>query len=54
MKNIEDGKLVIFKGPIKDRSGKDRVSKGEIIDSEALKKMDWVVEGVEGPMPKGN
>jgi basic membrane protein A len=53
MKKIEIGDIIIFKGPIKDRSGCERVHPGQTLNVEALKRIDWVVEGVEGPLPKG-
>lgn len=53
MKRIEKGELILFKGPIKDRNGVERVHSGQVLDAESLKKVDWVVEGVEGNLPKG-
>jgi len=52
MNRIADGDLIIFRGPIKDRSGQERIKKGCTINSAELKKIDWVVDGVEGPVPK--
>jgi hypothetical protein len=52
MKNIIDGKLQIFKGPLKDRDGNMRIKSGEVINEKDLAGMNWVVSGVEGPMPK--
>lgn len=42
---IVDGKD-IFKGPIKDRDGKERVSADKPITDAELWKMDWFVDGV--------
>ncbi len=47
------GKLVIFKGPLKDRDGRERLRSGQILDDKDLVSVDWVVPGVEGPVPKG-
>lgn len=51
-RQIEDGSLVIFKGPIKDRDGKLRVKAGEVLDAKGLADLNWVVEGVDGALPK--
>jgi basic membrane protein A len=51
-KQIEDGSLIVFKGPIKDRDGKLRIKSGETLDAKALNQVDWVVEGVEGALVK--
>ena len=48
LQKLQNGKLVVFHGPIKDASGKERISKGKIADSTALASMNWVVEGVVG------
>ncbi len=47
-KDIIDGKLVIFSGPIKDQAGKERVAKGQTMSDADLLKFDWFVEGVDG------
>lgn len=36
----------IFKGPLKDRSGKERLADGKAITDAELWKMDWFVDGV--------
>ena len=47
------GKLRIFKGPIKDNTGKIRIGDGEEPSfNEIYNKMDWVVEGVDVVLPK--
>jgi basic membrane protein A len=51
-RNMESGKIVIFKGPLRDQNGLERVKPGELLDSKALTEMNWIVEGVQGPMPK--
>ena len=50
---IISGKLKIFKGPIKDNTGKIRIGDGEEPSfNEVYNKMDWVVEGVDVVLPK--
>jgi basic membrane protein A len=49
-KDLVDGKLTPFDGPIKDNEGKVRQEKGSMND-EALDKMDYFVEGVASKMP---
>ena len=51
-KNIEDGKVVVFKGPLKDSTGKERIAPGKNGDSDYLLQMDWVVSGIDGSVPK--
>jgi basic membrane lipoprotein Med (substrate-binding protein (PBP1-ABC) superfamily) len=48
---IRQGKLVIFRGLLKDRDGKQRVAQGERLDDAGLDSMDWFVPGVEGALP---
>lgn len=43
-----DGSFKIFKGPIKDQTGKVRVPAGEVLTDQALTSMNWFVEGVIG------
>lgn len=47
---LTDGSLVIYKGPIKDNSGKEVIAAGkEYAQSDIwLESMDWLVEGVIG------
>ena len=42
------GKAEVFKGPIKDNKGAERVKEGEVWPMANLGKMDWLVEGVVG------
>lgn len=51
MNKIADGKVIIFRGPIKDRGGSTRIKSNQILDANALKEIDWLVEGVESSMP---
>jgi basic membrane protein A and related proteins len=48
---IKTGKIVIFKGPIKDQSGQLKVKDGEILKDDAIAGMNWLAEGVEGKLP---
>jgi basic membrane protein A and related proteins len=48
---IAAGKLHPFTGPVEDNAGKVRWEKGAMTD-DALSKMDYLVEGVIGNMPK--
>jgi simple sugar transport system substrate-binding protein len=49
-----DGTMVIYKGPIKDNTGKVMVPAGKsLLQTDiALEKMDWLVEGVIGKVSK--
>lgn len=42
------GKLHPFAGPIKDNKGNEKVAAGTVMSDEALKGIDWLVEGVQG------
>ena len=48
---IAAGKLNPFTGPMKDNQGKLRLAAGQTITDDALSKMDYYVEGVEGTLP---
>jgi basic membrane protein A len=52
LKEIAQGKLVIFKGPMKDREGKERIPAGKAADDNYLETLDWLVPGVDGALPK--
>lgn len=47
-KEIIDGKLVVFSGPIKNNQGEEVLKEGESLTDEQLLSMDWFVEGVIG------
>ena len=49
---IISGKWDVFEGPIKDNQGKLRVKQGEKLTDQDLLSMNWLVEGVEGELPK--
>jgi basic membrane lipoprotein Med (substrate-binding protein (PBP1-ABC) superfamily) len=46
--DIEAGKIVVFKGPIKDQEGNVKVAEGEVLGDDAMSSVDWFVEGVVG------
>ena len=50
--DIGGGKIVIFKGPIKDQTGAVKVADGAALDDGAIAGMDWLADGVEGSLPK--
>ncbi len=52
LQELQSGKLVLFKGPMKDRDGKERIPAGKILNNEELGMMDWAVIGVTGSLPK--
>ena len=49
--DIAAGKLHPFTGPMKDNEGKERLAAGKTITDDALSKMDYYVEGVQGKVP---
>jgi basic membrane protein A len=49
---IKSGKIVIFKGPIKDQDGKTKVADGAALTDEEILGMNWLAEGVEGKLPQ--
>ena len=51
-KDIVAGKFHPFAGPVKDNEGKERVAAGKVMTDDAMQKMDFYVEGVQGKLPK--
>jgi basic membrane protein A len=49
---IVKGELDIFAGPIKDQSGQIRIPAGQKMPDQDQLSFNWLVEGVEGTMPK--
>jgi len=49
---IVSGRGHPFAGPLKDQAGKERVPSGKVMPDDALQKMDFYVEGVQGKLPK--
>lgn len=52
IRDIEEGKLYVFQGPISDRSGKVRIASGQRADYKTIGQINWLVPGVEGALPK--
>ncbi len=50
---LKDGSFSIWKGPIADQSGKNRLEAGSVADDPFLLKIDFYVKGVEGQLPSG-
>lgn len=50
-KGIVDGSAPIWKGPIKDNTGKVQVADGQVADDAFLHNVKFYVEGVEGKIP---
>jgi basic membrane protein A and related proteins len=48
---IKSGKIVIFKGPIKDQAGQVKVKEGETLGDAQIAGMNWLAEGIEGKLP---
>jgi basic membrane protein A len=46
--DIESGKIVVFKGPIKAQDGTIKVEKDKVLGDDAMSSVDWFVEGVIG------
>ncbi len=49
---LQTGKLILFKGPMKDRDGKVRIPAGKILNNDELGRVDWAVAGIKGSLPK--
>ncbi len=47
-KDIADGKVVVFAGPVKDQAGKVRINEGVVAADTELLGMTWFVQGVIG------
>ena len=48
---IADGSFTVFKGPLKDQTGAERVADGVAMQDGEILGMDWHVEGVTTPLP---
>ena len=51
-RDIAAGKLHPFTGPIVDQEGKERVAAGQVMPAAELGGMNYLVQGVEGLLPK--
>lgn len=49
---IVDGSLSPFDGPVYDQAGEPRIAEGEILTPHQILMMDWLVENVDGEIPK--
>ena len=50
-KGLADGTFAIWKGPLKDNTGKDILKEGETADDKFLSGVNFYVKGVEGKVP---
>jgi basic membrane protein A and related proteins len=50
---LKDGSFAIFKGPLKDNTGKEVLAKDVVADDEWNSKVNFYVQGVEGKLPSG-
>ena len=51
-KEMIDGLLEVFAGPIYDQNGELRVPEGESMTVEEILAMDWFVKGIKGTIPQ--
>ena len=51
-RDISSGKTLVFTGPIVDQDGKERVAAGQVMPAADLDKMNYLVKGVDGMLPK--
>jgi basic membrane protein A len=51
-RDIIEGKLIPFAGPIKDNTGAAKLGVGAALTHEQLMAINWYVEGVDGSIPK--
>ena len=52
-RDIASGKVQVFAGPVIDQDGKERVAAGQVMPAADLEKMNYLVKGVDGMLPKG-
>ena len=50
-KGLKDGSFAIWKGPLKDNTGKEILKKDETADDKFLSGINFYVQGVEGKVP---
>ena len=48
-----DNPGTVFRGPIKDNTGKEILAQGQIADEKLKAEMNFLAEGVEGTIPSG-
>jgi simple sugar transport system substrate-binding protein len=49
--DIKSGALQPFTGPITDQDGKQRVAAGTSLSDDELRRLDWLVAGIQGRIP---
>lgn len=52
-RDIAAGKVQVFAGPVVDQEGKLRVAAGQVMSGADMDRMNYLVEGVDGVLPKG-
>jgi basic membrane protein A and related proteins len=50
--DIATGKVLPFAGPIRDNQGKLVIGKGQALSDQQILGMNYLVEGVQGSIPK--
>ena len=51
-RSVSDGSFRPFDGPIYDQTGQLRIAEGEILTPHQILMMDWLVENIDGQIPK--
>jgi basic membrane protein A len=51
-KQGQESIFTIFSGPLKDQTGAEKVASRKAMTADELLNMDWLVEGVDGTIPK--
>jgi hypothetical protein len=50
-KGIMDGSFQVFKGPLSDQSGMERVAAGKVMTLKEILGFNWLLKGIEGQAP---
>ncbi len=50
-KGIMDGSFQVFKGPLADQTGKERVGAGKVMTLKEILGFNWLVKGIDGQAP---
>jgi basic membrane protein A len=50
-KAIIDGSFQVFKGPLADQAGKERVAAGKVMSLKEILGFNWLLKGIEGQAP---
>ena len=51
---LKDGTFQIWKGPLKDNTGKELLADGQVADMPFITSIKFYVDGVEGTVPGSN